>query len=713
MIRKSYIAIVAGVILTALCCIPLAAQDVDKLKFPKLNEIKIPDVEKVTLDNGLRLYLLEDKSLPVFNVSVRVNGGSYLEPSDRVGLAEICGTVMRTGGTQKWTGDEIDEMLEGIGGSVETSLDVASGAGFINVLSEYTDLGLEVLAEVLRRPVFGEDKIELAKVQQRTAISRRNDDMDELTRREYRKLIYGSDSPYARHSEYKTVNAVTRDDLIAFHKTYFQPENIQMAVWGDFDKKDIIARLEKYFGDWSRGSVVVPPPPEVDYDWRSRVYYAEKADAAQSYIRVGHIGGLVTAPDYPDMLVVSSILGGGFGSRITDAVRTRLGLGYTAGGRYISDFAYPGYFFIVASTKPQSTVKATREIIEQIKSMHTVPPTTAEMQKGKDGYLNSFVFNFDSRREVVNRMMEYDFYGLPEDFLQQEKQRVENVTPDDIAAAAKKNLRPDEMVVLVIGNGAEFDEPLEALGLGPVDTIDIAIPSGEEEKELAVTPENLAMGRQLLAKAAGAAGGVANCRNIMALATKATITLSTPQGEFPVGVEDISVFPDKSRSVVSMMGQKLYSVQDGESGWKTSQTGEIVAMTEDDLKEQADENARRTILIFQKADDPSGQAVFDGSGESNGIACEYVVLLAGDGNRICRLGLEAQTGELLSKSYWGKTFMGEGNIDQFYSEFSDVSGIRLPMKTETRLNGQKISATEITEIVANETYPASTFAKPE
>ena len=310
-------------------------------------------------------------------------------------------------------------------------------------------------------------------------------------------------------------------------------------------------------------------------------------------------------------------------------------------------------------------------------------------------------------------MMEYDFYGLPEDFLQQEKQRVENVTPDDVVTAARKNLRPDEMVVLVIGNGADFDEPLEALGLGPVDTIDITIPSGEEEKALAVTPENLAKGRQLLAKAAAAAGGVANCRSIKALATKATVTLTTPQGDFPVGVEEISVFPDKNCSVISMMGQKLYSVQDGETGWKTSQTGEIVAMTEDDLRDQDTENARRTILIFQAADDPNSQAVFDGSGELDGIACDYLVLLDKEGGRICRLGLNSQTGELVCKSYWGKTFMGEGNIDQLYSEFSDVSGIRLPMKTETRLNGQKISATEITEIVANETYPASTFAKPE
>ena len=261
--RKVYGFLAAVLILAALMVQPLAAQDIVKdLKFPKPNKLEIPDIEKITLDNGIRLYLLEDKSLPLFRASVRINCGTYLEPADKVGLASIFGMVMRTGGTEKWTGDEIDELLEGIGGVVETGTDLTSGNATVNVLSDYTDLGLEVLAEVLRRPVFDQDKIDLALMQMRTDISRRNDDIATIARREYIKLIYGAESPYARHTEYATLDAISRDDVVAFHRDYVQPANIQMAIWGDFDKEELMAMLNKYFGDWQPNNVAVPPLPE-------------------------------------------------------------------------------------------------------------------------------------------------------------------------------------------------------------------------------------------------------------------------------------------------------------------------------------------------------------------------------------------------------------------------------------------------------------------
>ena len=353
--RNVFTIISLAVMLLVVLSIQASAQDVSKIKFPKLNKIEVPDVEHITLDNGMRLYILEDNSFPVLNVSVRVNCGSYLEPEDKIGLADMCGTVMRTGGTSKWTGDEIDQKLEDVGGAVETSIGLTSGRAGVNILSDYTDLGLDILADVLRHPVFNEDKIELAKVQARSGISRRNDDVGTIARREYNKLIYGKDSPYASQEEYATINAITRDDLVAFHDTYFHPENIQMAIWGDFNKKELLAKINQYFGDWKKGTVTVPPLPQVNYQWRSKVYYVEKPDAKQSYIRMGHIGGMATDPDNADLIVMNSILGGGFGSRLMDAVRTKLGLAYSVGGRYISNFGYPGYFFAVASTKPGST----------------------------------------------------------------------------------------------------------------------------------------------------------------------------------------------------------------------------------------------------------------------------------------------------------------------------------------------------------------------
>ncbi len=707
-------------LLLALLMLALAAtaQDEEKLdrirsSFPDLNEIRIPDVEVMTLDNGMKLYLLEDKSLPIFNASVRINCGSYLEPADKVGLASICGTVMRTGGTEKYGGDELDEILEGIGAMVETSIDIDHGGAYVNCLSDYKDLGLEILAEVLRRPVFDSDKIELAKVDERTAISRRNDEIGEIARREFRKLIYGPDSPYARHTEYATVDAITRDDLLEFHGQWFHPDNIQMAVWGDFDKTKLLEKIDEHFGDWPAGKAEVPPLPEVDYEWRSKVYYVDKPDAAQTYIRMGHLGGKVTDPDYTDRIVMNSILGLGFGSRLMKNVRTKEGLAYSTGGLYISNYTYPGYFLCLASTNHENTVAATREMIRQIRSMQTDPPTQTEMEYGKDGYLNSFVFKFDSKREIINRIMEYDAYGLPEDFLQKEKQGVEKVTPDDVVRAAKNNLRPDQLIILAAGNGAEFDLPLDSLGLGPVDTIDIAIPRAEPEDELIVTPEARERGEALLMAGVDASGGLENFKKINSIETQGTMTLFMGGQQLPIKLHQIEVIPDKHRVEMSFMGQKMFDIRKGDSGWKTDQaTMAVVEKTDSDIESDEKDKLRNTVYIFRQADSPSYQAVYAGDGVVDGTPVEWVALLDEDSETICRLGFHAENHSLICQRYWGESAAGEGNLEKMFLDRQEHAGVMLPNKTVINMNGQKVMELTVDQRTVNGTIPEGTFTKP-
>ncbi len=705
-----FLLIAALVMFTAAASIH--AQDVDNLKYPKINKLEIPNVDQVTLDNGIRVYLLQDKSLPVLKASVRMNTGSFLEPADKIGLASICGSVMRTGGTNKWSGDEIDEKLEAIGGSVETSIGLESGRASVNVLSEFTDLGLDILAEVLRNPKFEEDKIDLAKVQERSSISRRNDDPQAIAFREFKKVIYGADSPYARTTEYATIDAITRDDLVDFHAKWFKPQNMQISIWGDFDKKDILAKLNKYFGDWKKEGDIVPSLPQVDYKFENKVYYIQKNDVNQTNIVIGHIGGYVTDKDYGALIVMNNILGGSFGSRLFNAVRSREGLAYAVFGSYTAKIKYPGIFVGFVSTKSETTVKAIKEMIKEMKRIQTVPPTKDEMKLGKDSYLNSFVFNFDSKAEVVNRLMDYDFYGLPADHLFKVKEDVEKVTPEDVIKAANDNLRFDALRIVVVGNGKDFEMPLDQMGLGDVVDIDITIPSGESKKELAVTSENLKKGMALIDKAVQAAGGLDAVKGIKSISKKGTVTIVAPQGEMALSVEDISVFPDKSKQVVSFMGRVMNTVRNGNTGWKPGAAG-ISAMSEDDIISDDKDNKRKTILIYQSSDDPYYQAVYDGKGDVGGTAVDYVTLLDTDGEKICRLGITSD-GILLSKEYWGKSAMGtDGNILEIYSALAEHNGVQFPMTTVRNMNGTKVGQIDWTSFSTNGDIPASTFDKPE
>ena len=710
--KKLILSVVLAALLVAALSALVLAQDVDKLKYPPLNPLQIPDVKKVTLDNGLRLYFIEDKSLPLFRASVRINCGSHLDPPDKIGLAEVTGSVLRTGGTQKWSGDEIDEMLEAVGASVETYIGLEDGGVSVNVLSDYTNLGLEVLADILRNPVFEEDKIELEKVLQRTNIARRNDVPQSIATREFFKVIYGPNSVFARQTEYATINSITREDLVDFHKKYVSPDKIQIGIWGDYDETKLVAKIKELFGDWPKGATTVPPLPTVDYQFENKVYYAEKTDVTQTNIIMGHIGGRVTDDDYAARIVMNNILGGGLGNRMFNAVRSKEGLAYGASATYTADISHPGYFYAYVGTKSETTAKAIRESIKVIKSMQTDPPTEEEMSRGKNAYLNSFVFNFDTKGEVVNRLMTYDFFGLPKDFLQQTKDKVEKVTSADVVAAAKKNLRPDAVRIVVVGKGQDFEMPLDQLALGVVETLNISIPSGETKAELAITPENLEKGKKVLTEAVSAHGGLANFKKVNSIKSKGTFTVIVPQGEFPMPVDMVRVFPDKSREEATMMGQKIVNVRNGTNGWKTAQTGEIVAMSEDELVKENKDDLRNTIRIFQQSDTPIYRAVYDGAGEVDGTPVDFIVLLDKSDENICRLAFDAKTHKLVSKYYWGNSATGEGNIQEKFDNFTTVDGILVPLTTIRHLDGKKCDYTEMSEFKVNAQIPQDVFSKP-
>jgi zinc protease len=444
------------------------------LKYLKLRDIEVPDVEQMTLDNGMRLFLLEDHELPLINMSVMIRTGAVYEPAEKIGLASITGEVMRTGGTASKTGDQIDEELESIAASVETGIGLNVGSASMSVLKQDLDKGLSILADVLMNPAFREDKIQLAKIQTHSMIDRRNDSVGAVAGREFDKLIYGPASVYARHEEHATIASISRDDLVNFHRKYFGPNNAMLAVWGDFDTKQMIEKIEKAFEGWQKVALDLPEMPKVRYDFRKTVNVVRKDDVNQSNVYLGHIGGLMSDPDYFALIVMNRILGGGFTGRLFKNVRSREGLAYSVFGAYSANYEYPGEFYVGCQTKSESTVHAIRAMIREVEKMQEAEVTDEELALAKDSFLNAFVFNFDTKGEIVNRLMTYEYFSYPADFLQRIKQNVEKVTKADVLRVARKHLQPDKLQILAVGRPDDFDEPLSVLG--PVNEIDITIP---------------------------------------------------------------------------------------------------------------------------------------------------------------------------------------------------------------------------------------------
>lgn len=447
-----------------------------ELEFPPLREIQIPEVATHTLSNGMRVYLLEYRELPLVSGFALVRTGNLFDPPDKIGLAQMTGMVLRTGGTKTKTGDELDELLENIAASVESSIGETSGRVAFSMLRENTDEVLEVFRDLLAAPEFRQDKLDLAKTQLESAISRRNDNPGGIASREFSEILYGKDTPYGWRMEYEHVDRVQREDLVAFYERYFFPENIMLAVYGDFDADEMKSKLETLFAGWTRERPPVPAFPPVRERASPGVFLAVKQDVTQTFFRLGHLGGLLRDKNYPALEVMGSILGGGFSSRLFQRVRTELGYAYSIGGRWGANYNHPGVFMVGGSTRSEVTTEALRVVLEEIEKIRSAEVSDEELRVAKDAVLNSFVFNFDTPGKTLSRLVTYEYQGYPRDFIFQYQRGVEAVTRKDVLRVAREYLKPEDLTVVAVGRPGDFGAPLTDLGM-EVHPIDLTIPN--------------------------------------------------------------------------------------------------------------------------------------------------------------------------------------------------------------------------------------------
>jgi zinc protease len=474
--KFSIISLLCAAVIVGEFAVPRAAAqaaDWQQIKIPPLPAFSPREPKRIELPNGMVIFLQEDHELPLIDGTARIRGGSRSEPTNKVGLTEIYGEVWRTGGTKAQTGDQLDDYLEIRAAKVETGGNVDSTTiGFTCLKSDFDDV-FKVLTDLLREPEFREDKVDLAQKEFFDAISRRNDEVGEIAARESAKLAYGAQNPYARVPEYKTVAAVTRQDLIDWHRVHVHPNNIILGVAGDFDPAAMEAKLRAAFGSWPKGPAA--KKEDIQFQPAKPGYYAiSKEDVNQSSIRMVALGIRRDNPDYYAVTVFNEAFGGGFSSRLFQKLRTEKGLAYGVGGGIGSTFDHPGILRLSMGTKSQSTMEAIQGLDAEIDDLAKHPIGDDEIQRAKDAILNSFVFNFDSPEKVLRERMAYEFYGYPADFLEKYRVGVEKVGKADVARVAAKYLHKDQLAVLVVGNPAEFDKPLTSLG--PVTNVDITIP---------------------------------------------------------------------------------------------------------------------------------------------------------------------------------------------------------------------------------------------
>lgn len=627
----------------------------DEIDYPEINNFERPEVEVFELDNGIKFYLIEDHELPLVNVYVRVRTGSVLDPAPKEGLASMTGTVMRSGGSENYPDDELNVLLENKAASMETGIGFSSGSANMNVLKEDFDELISVFVDLLQNPVFPEDKIELAKTQQKTSISRRNDDQSGIASREFRRRIYGPENVYGRLIEYETVDNITREDMVELHGKSFVGSNMMIGVIGDFEMQAMKESLSEAFRSLPAGEAIDLEFPEVNYEFDSSINFIEKSDVNQSYVLMGHIGGMRDNPDYAKLQLMNQVLSGGFSSRLFQVVRTEMGLAYSVFGAYGSNNFYPGQFYAGVMTQSETTAEAIDAIIEQIEKLQNEPVSEEELELNKDQFLNSLVFRYDSRSKILNERLSNEYAGLDPDAFERLVDEIRTVTAEDIQEVASEYIRPESLRILVVGNESEIGGQLEKYG--EVNRIDITIPEPESDEE--TVAGDAEAGKEWLDRMAAALlpAGIIDGD----LVYEADNLVQTPNGEMSIGLKQTYNFEDERMisDVQAPMGQVTMNIENGEGVMMMG--GNEMPMPPQQLQQLQAEFERNYIYIALNRDE---------------LDAEYLGMEEMDGESYARIRINRETPFNLYLD-------PETNLPALstYSQFNPAEGGRVMVKS--------------------------------
>ncbi|MCK5825950.1 MAG: insulinase family protein [Desulfuromusa sp.] len=444
----------------------------DNLIFPAL-VFHFPEVTQQRLASGVKLYLKEDHELPLVNLTLLVEGGSIYDPLDKTGLSQFFAQSLSTGGTESLSPQQLETELEGMAAILTVS---SSKYGYeIDLSLNRQDLkrGIEIFGELLRRPRFEAERVELVRAQLLENIHRRNDDPGSIAGRLLGEAIYPG-HPFGAVPTAAMVNSFSRNDLLELHHRYFQPGHFWLAVSGDIQQSELVALLDQQFENWQTTESSPRELPPLPAAPAGKIILADK-QIPQTTVLMGHPGISKDNPDVFALQVANYILGGGgFNSRMMREVRSDRGLAYSVYSYFQVGRRLPGLFIVSSETKCESTGEVVTLLKQLIRQIRDEPVSTAELDLAKASLINSFVFAFADSHSVVNRKVRLDYYDYPKDYLETYRQRIASVTIADVQRVAQQYLHPDNIQIVLVGDGQLYRDEIEKMDL-PVETVDLQL----------------------------------------------------------------------------------------------------------------------------------------------------------------------------------------------------------------------------------------------
>lgn len=672
---------------------------IDQFKYPNLHEFKLPEIEKAQTENGIKLRLIKTEKLPVINMTVFLKGGDVYDPSAKVGLAGFTAQLLRIGGTKELKGDDVDQFLDSNGISIGINSQNDFYTISLDCLDENLDQAVSILSKLLIEPAFDDEKLEELKTQAASGISRRNDEPLPISHREFDKLIYGENSPFAPVLEYEHLDNIAKQDIIDNYKKYFAPGNMLVGVTGPIGIDKIKSIFEKYFANWNQTSDIPPYPqvqaPTLDF----KVGFAEKSTLTQSYLALGHLGVKENFDQQAKIMVFNSIFSQSWDARLFNRVRTKMGLTYDIGGGIQTERLFPGKTYFYTYTKSQSTIAAIKAMFDEINIIRDKKVTEKELNDAKDAFVNSYIFKYSSPERILYQEMTREFYGLMEGYSEKMLENIKKVTIDDVLEVAQKYLHPDQMVIFILGKEQDLDGKLE--DLGKVKKIDISIkPPALKEKIPEATPETLAKGSKVFVELVGKK--YSGYKTIKSLEILSDMKMSMMGQNMEMGSKAISLYPDKAFVEISVMGMKIPTIINGKKG-VSKVMGQEKVFSEEQIAKQ---KFADLYDIFHYGDKYKIQYLWEK--EIDGKQYHVLYLFDNQKNWV-KFFVNKETGLIEIEEKVADAPGMSGVSRTVNSDFKVVEGIPFAFKSETSIGDKKVIDLTVKEVKVNPPVDVSIF----
>lgn len=485
-----------------------AQQSFDRSRPPRVAEppaLDLPEVEDYTLPNGLRVVLVERPALPLVSLELVFPGGASAHPAQKAGLASLTAEMIDEG-TEERTALEIADALDFLGASFFTTAGYDDARVGLTVLSGKFEDALDIVAEVVTRPSFPQAELDRVKAERAARILQLRDVPGALADNAFARILYGDDHPYGAPliGTAASLEGLTRDDAVAFHGDRYRPDGATLIVAGDVERDELDRLLEKAFAGWTGAQRAAAPPAPPAAGPAPGIYLVDRPGSAQSEVRVGRVSLPRATNDYFVAMVTNTVLGGSFTSRLNSNLREDKG--YTYGARSFFDMRQaPGPFEASAAVATPVTAPSVVEFVKEIRGMSEAPVPEDELARARNYLALRLPQRFETVSDIVARLSELVRFGLPLDFFEGYVPGVLDVDADAVRAFAARALPVDDMVIVIAGDRAKVEEPLRALGLGPVTVLERSAEEAPDADEAPAGAEDAPMGAE--AAPSGRAGG--------------------------------------------------------------------------------------------------------------------------------------------------------------------------------------------------------------